>query len=148
VRAVQARPAHLPAAVPIRVAIRVGGAALLLATAGIHLLLWSDGYRDILWIGPLFLLNAIGAAVIALAVLGAPARWLPLVCAAGALLELGTLGGLLLSTTVGFLGFFETWSAPWAVTSAVVESAGVLLLGGAALAGAATYRHRRARARL
>jgi hypothetical protein len=144
VRAVQARAVHLPAAVPVR----VGGAALLLATAAIHLLLWSDGYRDILWIGPLFLLNAIGAAVLALAVLGAPARWLPLVCAAGALLELGTLGGLLLSTTVGFLGFVETWQAPWAVTSAVVEAAAVLLLGGFALAGAASSRHRRARARL
>jgi D-alanyl-D-alanine dipeptidase len=69
VRAVQARAVHLPAAVPVR----VGGAALLLATAAIHLLLWSDGYRDILWIGPLFLLNAIGAAVLALAVLAAPA---------------------------------------------------------------------------
>jgi hypothetical protein len=144
VRAVQARPVHLPAAVPVR----VGGAALLLATAAIHLLLWSDGYRDITWIGPLFLLNAIGAAVLAVAVLAVPARWLPLACAAGALLELGTLGGLLLSTTVGFLGFFETWSAPWAVTSAVVEAAGVLLLGGFALAGAARYRQRRARARL
>lgn len=135
---------HLPAAVPVR----VGDAALLLATAAIHLLLWSDGYRDVVWIGPLFLLNAIGAAVLALAVLAAPARRLPLVCAAGALLELGTLGGLLLSTTVGFLGFVETWAAPWAVTSAVVEGAGVLLLGGSALAGAATSRHRRARARL
>lgn len=140
----QARAVHLPAAVPVR----VGGAALLLATAAIHLLLWSDGYRDILWIGPLFLLNAIGAAVLALAVLAVPARWLPLACAAGALLELGTLGGLLLSTTVGFLGFVETWSAPWAVTSAVVEAAGLLLLGGSALAGAATSRQRRARARL
>jgi hypothetical protein len=144
VRAVQARPVHLPAAVPVR----VGGAALLLATAAIHLLLWSDGYRDILWIGPLFLLNAIGAAVLALAVLAVPGRWLPLACAAGALLELGTLGGLVLSTTVGFLGFVETWAAPWAVTSAIVEAAGVLLLGGSALAGAATSRHRRARARL
>ena len=147
-RAVQARPVHMPAAVPIRVAIRVGGAALLLATAAIHLLLWSDGYRDILWIGPLFLLNAIGAAVLAVAVLAAPGRWLPLVCAAGALLELGTLGGLVLSTTVGFLGFVETWAAPWAVTSAIVEAAAVLLLGGFALAGAAGYRQRRARARL
>lgn len=143
-RAVQARAVHLPTAVPVR----VGGAALLLATAAIHLLLWSDGYRDILWIGPLLLLNAIGASVLALAVLGAPARWLPLVCAAGALMELGTLGGLVLSTTVGFLGFVETWSAPWAVPSAVVEAAGVLLLGGSALAGTATSRQRRSRARL
>jgi hypothetical protein len=143
VRAVQAPPVRVPAALPVRVA----GAALLLATAAIHLKLWSDGYRDIAWIGPLFLLDAVGAAVLAVAVLAAPARWLFLACAAGALLELGTLGGLLLSTTVGFLGFVETWQAPWAVTSAVVEAAGVLLLGGAALAGAAAHRHRRSGAR-
>jgi hypothetical protein len=140
VRAVQARPAHLPATLPVR----VGGAAVLLATAAIHLHLWSQGYRDIPWIGPLFLLDAIGAAALAVAVLVVPARWLPLACAAGALLELGTLGGLLLSTTVGFLGFVESWAAPWAVTSAVVEAVGVLLLGGAALAGVAASRQRRA----
>jgi hypothetical protein len=140
VRAEPARPVHAPAAL----AVRVLGGGLLLVTAAIHLLLWSDGYADIAWIGPLFLLDAIGGAVLGLAVLGAPGRWLPLACAAGALLELGTLGGLLLSTTVGFLGFSESWSAPWAVTSAVVEAAGVLIMGGFALAGASAYRQRRA----
>jgi hypothetical protein len=143
VRATTARPVHVPAALPVR----VGGALLLLATAAIHLTLWNDGYRDIAWIGPLFLLNVVGAAVLAVAVLAAPARWLSLVCAAGALLLVGTLGGLVLSTTTGFLGFYETWQAPWAVTSAVVEAAGILLLGGWALAGAVAYRHRREQAR-
>jgi hypothetical protein len=143
VRAVQARPVRPPLSLPVR----LGGAALLLATAAIHLLLWSQGYRDIPWIGLLFLGDVVGGVVLALAVLAAPARLLPLACAAGALLELGTLGGLLLSTTVGFLGFVESWSAPWAVTSAVVEAVGVLLLGGAAVAGAPGSRHGRARAR-
>ena len=142
-RAVSVRPVHLPAALPVRVL----GAGLLLATAAIHLTLWNDGYSDIQWIGPLFMANVVGATVLAVAVLLAPARWLWLACGAGALMLLGTLGGLVLSTTVGFLGFVETWQAPWAVTSAVVEAAGVLLLGGAALAGAAAYRHRRAEVR-
>jgi hypothetical protein len=143
VRAISVRPVHLPAALPVR----LGGAVLLLATAAIHLALWDDGYADILWIGPLFMANAVGAAVLAVGLLAAPARWLWLVCAAGALLLLGTLGGLVLSTTTGFLGFYETWQAPWAVTSAVVEAAGVLLLGGTALAGARAYRHGRVQVR-
>src|SRR5438270_13202143 len=134
---------HLPAALPVRII----GAGLLLATAAIHLTLFNDGYSDIQWIGPLFMLNAVGATVLAIAVLATPGRWLWLACAAGALMLLGTLGGLVLSTTTGFLGFYETWQAPWAVTSAVVEGAGVLLLGGTALAGARAYRHGRVQVR-
>ena len=142
-RAVSVRRLHLPAALPVRIT----GAGLLLATAAIHLTLWNDGYSDIRWIGPLFMLNAVGATVLAVAVLGTPGRRLWLACAAGTLLLLGTLGGLVLSTTTGFLGFSETWQAPWAVTSAVVEAAGVLLLGGTALAGARAHRHGRPQVR-
>ena len=53
-----------------------------------------------------------------------------------ALLELGTLGGLLLSVTVGFLGFFESWQAPWAHSSVVVEAVGGAVMGGFAVAHA------------
>ena len=136
--------APLPAGVALPV--RLAGTALLGATGGIHLDLWATGYRDIEWIGPLFLVNAVGAIVLAVAVLLAPGRWLPWACAAGALLELGTLGGLLLSVTVGFLGFFETWEAPLARTSAVVEVAGALVLGGFAVAELLRSRQRRPRA--
>src|SRR2546421_12410802 len=108
--AMVARSAPLVVALPVRVA----GAALLGATAGIHLDLWLTGYRDIQWIGPLFLANVVGAVVLGLAVLLAPPRWLPWACAAGALLELGTLGGLLLSVTVGVPGFFRTAECPFA----------------------------------
>jgi hypothetical protein len=138
----QVAPVPTGVALPVRLA----GAALLGATAGIHLHLWATGYRDIQWIGPLFLANAVGGIALALAVLLAPGRLLAWACAAGALLELGTLGGLLLSVTVGFLGFFETWEAPLARTSAVVEVAGAVLLGGFALAELLRSRQRRLRA--
>lgn len=108
--------------------LRVLGAALLGATAAIHLQLWWSGYRGIAWIGPLFLADAVLGAALAVAVLTAPARWSPWACTVGALFQLGTLSGLSLSVTVGLLGFVETWAAPWAVTSAVVEALGCVVL--------------------
>lgn len=133
----RARPVPAAVAIPVRLA----GAGLLGATAGIHQYLWLSGYRGIDWIGPLFLIDVIAASAATLAVLLVPARWLPWACAAGALLELGTLGGLLLSLTVGFLGFFESWQAPLAVPSAVVEAVSGLLLGGFAAAALERSRH-------
>src|SRR3954447_12449247 len=110
--------------------VRVVGAALLVATGWIHLYLWLDGYRTIDWIGPLFLANAVLAGLAALAVLLAPARWLPWVALLAGLLEAGTLGGLLLSLTVGLFGFSESPSAPLVVPTILVESAGFLVLAG------------------
>jgi hypothetical protein len=123
--------------------VRVCGAGLLAATGWIHLHLWLHGYRGIAWIGPLFLADVVLGAGLALAVLLAPARWLPWACAAGALLEAGTLGGLLLGVSVGFLGFVETWAAPLAVPSAVVEAAGAVVLGGFAAGELGRSSHRR-----
>jgi predicted membrane protein len=137
--ATQVRRAPIAVAIPVRLV----GAALLGVTAGIHLSLWQQGYRDIQWIGPLFLLSGIGAIVLALAVLLSPPRLLPWAAALGALLELGTLGGLLLSVTVGFLGFSESWDAHLARTSAVVEAVGGVILGAFALAELARSRQRR-----
>lgn len=122
-------------------ALRLGGAALLVATAGIHLYLWQDGYRSIHVIGPLFLLNAVGGAAAALGLLLAPARLLPMAAALGGLLELGTLGGLLVSTTVGLFGFTESWQAELVPQSVVVETTGALLLLG--YAASAWWRGRR-----
>jgi hypothetical protein len=121
--------------------LRVLGAALLGTTAEIHLHLWSSGYRGIAWIGPLFLADAVLGATLAPAVLLAPARWSPWACLAGALLQLGTLAGLWLSVTVGLLGFVETWAAPWAVTSVVVEALGCVVLGAVAGGQLAGSRH-------
>jgi hypothetical protein len=110
--------------------VRVVGAALLVACGWIHLHLWLDGYRDIPWIGPLFLANAVLAGLAALAVLLTPARWLPWASLLAGLLQLGTLGGLLLSLTVGLFGFFESPSAPLVVQTILVEAAGFLVLAG------------------
>ena len=114
----------------LTMSVRVVGAALLVATGWIHLYLWLDGYRDIAWIGPLFLADAVLAGLTALAVLTVPVRWLPWTALLGGLLEIGTLGGLLLSLTVGLFGFSESLAAPLLVPTVLVEAAGFLVLAG------------------
>lgn len=118
---------------PVVLGFRLVGALLLLAAGTIHLYLWSTGYDSIHWIGPLFLLNAIGAGVLALAVLATPRRLLFWPAAAGALLQIGTLGGLFLSSTVGLFGFVESSAASYYWDSVIVESVGFVVL--AVLAG-------------
>jgi hypothetical protein len=107
-------------------ALRILGAALLAAMGWIHLDLWLDGYRDIDVIGPAFLLNTIAGFGLAVLLLVTPRPLLPWVAGLGALTALGTLGALLLSTTVGLFGFVEStaatlwWESFWVEVSAVV----------------------------
>jgi hypothetical protein len=110
-------------------AVRIIGAGLLLAMALIHLTVWNDGYRDIRWIGPLFMANAVLGILGAVAVLGSPRRWLPWFAMLGGLLEIGTLIGLVLSLTVGLFGFQESWGG-LVLPSILVEAAGFLVLCG------------------
>jgi hypothetical protein len=105
--------------------VRVLAAVAVLVSAVMHLYLWwYEDYRDLDVIGPAFLLNAAGGAVIAVMVL-AWAHWIP------ALLTLGfgasTLGAFVVSTTVGLFGIQEQWRG-WEVwTSAISEIAAILL---------------------
>ncbi len=110
--------------------LRALGATLLATQGVIHLRLWADGYRSIPWIGPLFLVGAIGALVLAVALL-ATARWW--VLAAGALLSVGQVAGLVMSSTTGLFGFESrwTWTGPqgaalWSELLAVVVLVGLL----------------------
>ncbi|MCV2488348.1 hypothetical protein OF117_03150 [Geodermatophilus sp. YIM 151500] len=121
-------------AAPAVAVLRVLGAVLLLGIAVIHGYLWQQGYRGIDVIGPAFLLDtalAVGGAVL---VLVAPRRWLPAVAAAGALLAAGTLGALLVSTTVGLFGFVEStaaqlwWESFWVEAAATVVLAALAVL--------------------
>jgi fluoride ion exporter CrcB/FEX len=121
-------------------ALRILGAGLLAAMAGIHLKLWNDGYSTIDWIGPLFLVNVVAGFLLGVAVLGAPQRWLAPVAALGALMQAGTLGALLLSVWVGLFGFFESTEASLFWPTVVVEFAGAVVL--AVLAALAFLRSR------
>ena len=108
--------------------LRVVGALLLVAAGAIHLYLWSTGYDSIDWIGPLFLVNAVAGFLLAVAVLAAPRRLLFWPAGAGALLQIGTLGGLILSSTVGLFGFVESSAASYYWESVIVESVGFVVL--------------------
>jgi hypothetical protein len=106
----------------------VAGAALVAATAAIHLHLWLAGYRHVPRIGPLFLAQAVtGFALAPVLALG---RHLAVVIGA-ALYMAASAAGLLLSATVGFFGIHDGLRVPWAATSLTVELAGMVLLGSA-----------------
>jgi hypothetical protein len=109
--------------------LAAAGAGFLVWSGVIHLELWSDGYRDISVIGPLFLVQGIASIVVAVAIVAL--RWLVLL-AAGAVAGVATAVGLLLSVHVGLFGFTESLSASYAELSLAVEfTAAFLLLAGA-----------------
>ena len=109
-------------------ALRIVGAALLVGVAVIHLYLWQQGYDSIDVIGPAFLLDTVLGFGGALLVLITPLRWLPVAAVLGALLCLGTLAALIVSTTVGLFGFVESTQAQLWWESLAVEAAGFVVL--------------------
>jgi hypothetical protein len=110
--------------------LAVAGAALLVWSGVIHLQLWSDGYRDISVIGPLFLLQGIASIVLAVA-LTVFRRFALL--AAGAVTAAATAVGLLLSAGIGLFGYTESLAVPYAKMSLVVEFTSAALLAIAAV---------------
>src|SRR5579859_6272377 len=112
------------------VALRVSGAALLIATAAIHLDLYVTGYRTIPTIGWLFLLVVIAGFGLGIAVLATGRR---LAAAAGAGFALATLGGYLLSVWIGLFGFKEVRTTA-GIAAGVVEVAAFAVLAALALA--------------
>jgi hypothetical protein len=115
------------------------GAGFLVWSAVIHLMLWSDGYKDISVIGPLFMVQAIACVIIAVAIVAF--RWLVLL-AIGAAAGVATAAGLLLSVYVGLFGYTESLAVPYAQLSLAVEftAAFTLLVAACVLALAAPVR--------
>lgn len=116
----------------MRLALRVIGAALLGVNAGIHASLWSDGYRTLPVIGPSFLVAAVSASLLGVLVLVTPERHLAVVSLAGAGLEAGTAGALLIAWSHSLFGFMESPKAALFGPAFVTETAGILVLGGLA----------------
>jgi hypothetical protein len=119
-------------------ALCLGGSALMVVSAGIHLHLWAGGYRHIPTIGPLFLLQGLVGVVLAVAV---SVTRRPVVALAGAVFVASTIGGLMLSVEIGLFGFKDSLDAPFATSSLAVESAAFVLLVAAALVGIHGARH-------
>jgi len=115
---------------PARLALRLAGSGLLIATGAIHLDLYLTGYRSIPTIGWLFLFQVIAAFLLGAVVLASGAR---LAAAAGAAFSLATLGGYLLSLWVGLFGFKEVRTTAGVVAGAVEVAAFAALAGLAAM---------------
>ncbi|MEU2717230.1 hypothetical protein [Streptomyces sp. NPDC007205] len=108
--------------------LRAATAVTLAASGYIHAQLYTDGYRFIRIIGPLFLLQASASfALAALLLIGRPPLLLRI---AEAGVALGALGGFTASRTVGVFGFTEhgLQPAPQAVLSLLAETGTLLLL--------------------
>ncbi|WP_128428205.1 hypothetical protein [Streptomyces cyaneus] len=115
------------------IALRLASAGTAAAMGAIHLHLWYDGYRHLDTIGPLFLLNAIGAGLLALSLLITPTRLLPVLATLGTLFTAGTLAALIVSLTSGLFGFQEALDAKLVKPTLAVEGAACVLLVALAL---------------
>ena len=114
--------------------------AAILAVGGVHLDLWLwHGYRSVHVIGPLFLLNAIGAALIAVL----------LAVGGGTLIELAGLGyaasslaAFLVSVRYGLFGFMEAFNGTPQTISWAAEAIAIALLGSALVRSRLAHGHR------
>jgi hypothetical protein len=105
---------------------RLLSAITLLAMGGIHLYLVFDGVGGSL--GVLFVLNVIGALVLAIAIMALRGRLLSLAAVLSLLFTVGSLLALVLALTVGLFGIHEVMSFTLVPTTLVVESVGTIIM--------------------
>jgi hypothetical protein len=124
-------PSWSLAARAVTVGLILMGAAMVAASAVIHLHLWLAGYRHIHLIGPAFLAQSVAGILLAVALL---TYRRVVVIAAGVAYTAGSIVALLLSATVGFLGLHDGLGVPWAGWSLATEIIGLLTLTCAGIA--------------
>jgi hypothetical protein len=88
-------------------AVRIVAAGMMLGGGAVHLTLWMHGYRGIPYIGTMFLVNAVMSALAAVGLVLSAAKPIALFAVA---LSLGSLAALVLSRTVGLVGFMDSWT--------------------------------------
>lgn len=98
--------------------VRFIAAAAVVVSAYVHLKLWSDGMRHVHVIGPLFLVNVVAGAVIAV-LLVTWHHWLAPLLALG--FGASTLGGFVIAATWGLFGDHEKWQGPYVWCAAASE---------------------------
>lgn len=109
----------------------MAAALLVAATGAIHLYLWFDYFHRVHVVGDLFLANAAGGVLLAVALL---ADGSVLVLAAGAAFALSTFVAFAVSTRYGLFGYHERFWGTWQESAGGVEIAAALVLVYAALA--------------
>jgi xanthine/uracil permease len=105
--------------------IVVLAALLMIGSALVHVHLWDIAYRHVATLGPLFLVQAVGAVVVAVAL--ALSRVVAVMVVAMALM-LGTVGGFILADTVGLFGFTLPKVTGWAYDALATELVSTALL--------------------
>jgi hypothetical protein len=119
-------------------AMRILGALALVAVGAVHLQQYIGAdYRTVPTIGPLFLLNAIGAGIVALGLLAPVGRAISgrraelavgLLATAGVLIAVGSLAGLFISESGSLFGFSESGYRTPIVIAIVTEALTILFL--------------------
>jgi len=118
--------------------LRVTAAIAVLVSAAVHLYMWFDGVRHQDVIGPAFMLNAVGGAVIGVLLL-TWRHWVPAFLALG--FGLSTLGAFVTSTTVGLFGVHSHWEG-WPAWTAATAEVVAIVTGALLLAEANPLRSR------
>lgn len=112
-------------------ALRVLGALALVAVAYVHLDEYGGGYSNIRVIGPLFLLNAVSAGLVAVVLLTPVARLRrldALLALVGIAVSAGALVALFVSEQTPLFGFRETGYRSVIIQAIVSEALAVVLL--------------------
>ena len=105
---------------------RIVTAVAVFISAGVHLKLWNDGFKDLHMVGPAFMLNAVAGLVIGVALV-LWRSWLPPLLSVG--FGLSTAGAFIISTTVGLYGVHEVWQGNYVWAAFISEI--VAVIGGA-----------------
>ena len=101
-------------------------AAILMICSGlIHIHLWDIAYRHVATLGPLFLVQALAALVLAVVLAVTRVVVVALACLA---LMVGTVVGFVLAATVGIFGFTLPVVTGWAYEALVSELLSAVLL--------------------
>jgi hypothetical protein len=114
--------------------LRLLAVALLLAEGAVHLQQVEGPLKAVPTINTLFVLNAVGAAIVALVLAGSRERIAVLAALAGLSLTLTALVSLAISRASTLFAYSEPMLRPAVTLAALVELAAVLALAGFVLA--------------
>ena len=110
----------------VAVGAAVAAAILMICSGLIHIHLWSIAYRHVATLGPLFLVQAVAALVLAVVLVVTRVVAVALACMA---LMVGTVVGFILAVSVGIFGFTLQIVTAWAYEALGAELLSTVLLG-------------------
>jgi hypothetical protein len=110
----------------VAVGALVAAAILMICSGLIHVHLWGIAYRHVATLGPLFLVQAVAATMLAVVLVVTRVVVVALACVA---LMVGTMVGFVLAVSVGIFGFTLQIVTAWAYEALGAELLSTVLLG-------------------